>query len=244
MFELTGKNAIVTGASRGIGKEIALKLAKQGANIAVIDMNKNEDTLKEIADLGVKVEFYTCDVSSSDETKAVVKEIAKEFGSVEILVNNAGITRDGLMLRMSDADYDLVLGINLKGAFNMTKACYQGFMRKRYGRVINITSVSGILGNAGQANYSASKAGLIGLTKTVARELAERGVTCNAVAPGFIQTDMTANLDLENNPLMQSVPQKRLGTPNDIANAVVFLASDEAAYITGEVIKVDGGMAM
>ncbi|MFI3206750.1 MAG: SDR family NAD(P)-dependent oxidoreductase, partial [Clostridia bacterium] len=153
MFKLTGKNAIVTGASRGIGKEIALKLAKQGANIAVIDMNKNEDTLKEIADLGVKVEFYSCDVSSSAETKAVVKEIAKEFGSVEILVNNAGITRDGLMLRMSDQDYDLVLGINLKGAFNMTKACYQGFMRKRYGRVINITSVSGILGNAGQANY-------------------------------------------------------------------------------------------
>lgn len=244
MFELTGKNAIVTGASRGIGREIALKLAKQGANIAVLDMNKNEETLKEIADLGVKVEFYTCNVADSSETKSVVKEIIKEFGSVEILINNAGITRDGLMLRMSDEDYDLVLDINLKGAFNMTKACYQGFMRKRYGRVINITSVSGILGNAGQANYSASKAGLIGLTKTVARELAERGVTCNAVAPGFIQTDMTANLNLENNPLMQSVPQKRLGTPEDIANAVVFLASDEAAYITGEVIKVDGGMAM
>lgn len=244
MFELNEKNAIVTGASRGIGKEIALKLAKQGANIAVIDMNKNDDTLKEIADLGVKVKFYTCDVSNSEETKAVVKEIANDFGSVEILVNNAGITRDGLMLRMSDADYDLVLGINLKGAFNMTKACYQGFMRKRYGRIINITSVSGILGNAGQANYSASKAGLIGLTKTVARELAERGVTCNAVAPGFIQTDMTADLDLDNNPLMQSVPQKRLGTPDDIANAVVFLASDEASYITGEVVKVDGGMAM
>lgn len=244
MFELTGKNAIVTGASRGIGKEIALKLAKQGANIAVIDMNKNDDTLKEIADLGVKVAFYTCNVADSADTKSVVKEITKEFGSVEILVNNAGITRDGLMLRMSDEDYDLVLNINLKGAFNMTKACYQGFMRKRYGRVINITSVSGILGNAGQANYSASKAGLIGLTKTIARELAERGVTCNAVAPGFIQTDMTADLNLENNPLMQSVPQKRLGTPDDIANAVVFLASDEASYITGEVLKVDGGMAM
>ncbi len=244
MFELTGKNAIVTGASRGIGKEIALKLASQGANIAVLDMNKNEDTIKEIADLGVKVEFYKCNVADSKETKETVKTIIKEFGSVEILVNNAGITRDGLMLRMSDEDYDLVLDINLKGAFNMTKACYQAFMRKRYGRVINITSVSGILGNAGQANYSASKAGLIGLTKTVARELAERGVTCNAVAPGFIQTDMTADLDLDNNPLMQSVPQKRLGLPVDIANAVVFLASDEASYITGEVIKVDGGMAM
>ncbi len=244
MFELTGKNAIVTGGSRGIGKEIALKLAKQGANIAVLDMNKNDETMAEIASLGVKVEYYTCNVADSTQAKDTVKEIIKEFGSVDILVNNAGITRDGLMLRMSDEDYDLVLNINLKGAFNMIKACYQGFMRKRYGKIINITSVSGILGNAGQANYSASKAGLIGLTKTVARELAERGVNCNAVAPGFIQTDMTAELDLSNNPLMQSVPQKRLGVPEDIANAVVFLASDEASYITGSVIKVDGGMAM
>ncbi len=244
MFELTNKTAIVTGGSRGIGKAISLKLASQGANIAVLDMMENEETIKEIEALGVKSMFFKCNVADMAETKDVVKSVIKEFGGLDILVNNAGITRDGLVLSMKEADYDAVLNVNLKGSFNMIKACYQAFMRKRKGRIVNITSVSGILGNACQANYSASKAGLIGLTKTVARELAERGVCCNAVAPGFIQTDMTANLDLDNNPLMQSVPQKRLGSVEDIANAVVFLASDEASYITGEVIKVDGGMAM
>lgn len=244
MLNLTGKTAIVTGGSRGIGKEIALKLASRGANIAVLDMAENTDTLNEIKEKGVNAVFYKCDVSSTDECKAVVKTIIKEFGAVDILVNNAGVTRDGLVLSMKEADYDLVLDINLKGAFNMIKACYQGFIRKRSGKIINIASVSGLMGNAGQANYSASKAGLIGLTKSVARELAERGVNCNAVAPGFIQTEMTANLKLENNTLVNSIPTKKLGLPEDVANAVVFLASDEASYITGEVIRVDGGMAM
>lgn len=244
MLNLTGKNAIVTGGSRGIGKAIAIKLASRGANVAVLATTENADTLNEIREFGVKAEFYKCDVSVTDDCKSVVKTIIKEFGSVDILVNNAGITKDGLALSMKEADYDLVLDINLKGSFNMIKACYQGFIRKRSGKIINITSVSGLMGNAGQANYSASKAGLVGLTKSIARELAERGVNCNAVAPGFIQTDMTANLNIENNSLVNSIPTKKLGLPEDVANAVVFLASDEASYITGEVLRVDGGMAM
>lgn len=246
MFDLTGKNAIVTGASRGIGKAIALKLAAQGANIAILCMGRQEDADKateEIKALGVKCEFYRCDVSSAQDTKDTVKAVIKEFGGVDILVNNAGITRDGLVLSMKEEDYDLVLNINLKGAFNMIKACYSPFIRKRKGKIINISSVSGMIGNAGQANYSASKAGLIGLTKSVARELAERHICVNAVAPGFIQTEMTAGIGAEN-PLMQSIPQKRVGMPDDIANAVLFLASDESSYITGEVLRVDGGMAM
>ncbi|MFI3325662.1 MAG: 3-oxoacyl-[acyl-carrier-protein] reductase [Clostridia bacterium] len=244
MFNLTNKNAIVTGGSRGIGKVIALTLAKQGANIAVLDMNENEETMAEIAELGVKTAYYKCNVSSLEDADSVVKAVTKEFGSVDILINNAGITRDGLILSMKEADYDAVLDINLKGAFNMIKACYRGFIRKKTGKIVNISSVSGLMGNAGQANYSASKAGLIGLSKSVARELAERGVCCNVVAPGFIATDMTHDLDLDNHPLMNSIPQKKVGTPQDIANAVLFLASDEANYITGEVIRVDGGMAM
>ncbi len=244
MLNLTNKNAIVTGASRGIGKTIALTMAKQGANIAVLDMGENEETMAELKATGVKAVFYKCNVASLEETDAVVKAIVEEFGSVDILVNNAGITRDNLILKMSEADYDAVLNVNLKGAFNMIKSCYRGFVRKRAGKIINISSVSGTLGNAGQANYSASKAGLIGLTKSVARELAERGICCNAVAPGFIQTDMITGLDHANNTLMNNIPQKKLGTPQDIANAVVFLASEEANYITGEVLKVDGGMAM
>lgn len=244
MFNLTNKNAIVTGGSRGIGKIIALTLAKQGANIAVLDMTENEETMAEIAQIGVKTAFYKCNVSSLQECETVVKTITKEFGSVDILINNAGITRDGLILSMKEADYDAVLDINLKGAFNMIKACYRGFIRKKTGKIVNISSVSGLMGNAGQANYSASKAGLVGLSKSVARELAERGVCCNVVAPGFIATDMTHDLDLANHPLMNSIPQKKVGNPQDIANAVLFLASEEANYITGEVIRVDGGMAM
>ncbi len=246
MINLKEKNAIVTGATRGIGKAIALKLASQGANIAVLCVGSQEDAdkaLAEIEALGVKAAFYRCDVSSMDETKAVVKQVIKDFGGVDILINNAGVTRDGLMLTMKDADWDLVLDINLKGAFNMIKACYQGFIRRKSGKIVNISSVSGMMGNAGQTNYSASKAGLIGLTKSVARELAQRNVNCNAVAPGFIKTDMTANIS-EDNDLMVGLPTKRMGTPDDIANAVAFLVSDEASYITGEVLRVDGGMAM
>ena len=222
-MSLNGKTALVTGASRGIGRAIALRLAEDGANVAVI---------------------YA---GSADKAEAVVNETVKavtnDLGKIDILVNNAGITRDGLMLRMKDEDFDAVLDTNLKGAFNMIRACYSGFIRKKSGRIINISSVSGIMGNAGQANYSASKAGVIGLTKSVARELASRGITCNAVAPGFIQTDMTENLG-DNNPLLNSIPLGRMGKPEDIAAAVAFLASDSAAYITGEVLKVDGGLAI
>ena len=237
-MSLNGKTALVTGASRGIGRAIALRLAEDGANVAVIyagSADKAEAVVNEITALGVNAKAYRCNVADS----AAVNDL----GKIDILVNNAGITRDGLMLRMKDEDFDAVLDTNLKGAFNMIRACYSGFIRKKSGRIINISSVSGIMGNAGQANYSASKAGVIGLTKSVARELASRGITCNAVAPGFIQTDMTENLG-DNNPLLNSIPLGRMGKPEDIAAAVAFLASDSAAYITGEVLKVDGGLAI
>ena len=193
--------------------------------------------------MGVEAKAYKCNVTVTEEVAATVKAVAADLGKVDILVNNAGITRDGLVLSMKDADFDAVLNTNLKGAFNMIRACYSGFIRKKSGRIINISSVSGIMGNAGQANYSASKAGLIGLTKTVARELASRNVTCNAVAPGFIQTAMTKDIG-EDNALRTMIPLGRMGKPEDIAEAVAFLASDAAGYITGEVLRVDGGLAM
>ena len=221
-MSLSGKTALVTGASRGIGRAIALRLAADGANVAVI---------------------YAGSADKAEAVKETVKAVTAELGKIDILVNNAGITRDSLVLSMKDEDYDAVLDTNLKGAFNMIRACYSGFIRKRSGRIINISSVSGIMGNAGQANYSASKAGLIGLTKSVARELASRNVTCNAVAPGFIQTDMTENIG-EDNTLRSMIPLGRMGKPEDIAAAVAFLASDAAAYITGEVLRVDGGLAI
>ena len=243
---LNGKTALVTGASRGIGRAIALRLAEDGANVAVIyagSADKAEAVVNEITALGVNAKAYRCNVADSAAVNETVKAVTNDLGKIDILVNNAGITRDGLMLRMKDEDFDAVLDTNLKGAFNMIRACYSGFIRKKSGRIINISSVSGIMGNAGQANYSASKAGVIGLTKSVARELASRGITCNAVAPGFIQTDMTENLG-DNNPLLNSIPLGRMGKPEDIAAAVAFLASDSAAYITGEVLKVDGGLAI
>ena len=243
-MSLNGKTALVTGASRGIGRAIALRLAEDGANVAVIyagSADKAEAVVNEITALGAKA--YQCNVADSAAVNETVKAVTNDLGKIDILVNNAGITRDGLMLRMKDEDFDAVLDTNLKGAFNMIRACYSGFIRKKSGRIINISSVSGIMGNAGQANYSASKAGVIGLTKSVARELASRGITCNAVAPGFIQTDMTENLG-DNNPLLNSIPLGRMGKPEDIAAAVAFLASDSAAYITGEVLKVDGGLAI
>lgn len=245
-MSLNGKTALVTGASRGIGRAIALRLAEDGANVAVIyagNADKAEAVVNEITALGVNAKAYRCNVADSAAVNKTVKAVTNDLGKIDILVNNAGITRDGLMLRMKDEDFDAVLDTNLKGAFNMIRACYSGFIRKKSGRIINISSVSGIMGNAGQANYSASKAGVIGLTKSVARELASRGITCNAVAPGFIQTDMTENLG-DNNPLLNSIPVGRMGKPEDIAAAVAFLASDSAAYITGEVLKVDGGLAI
>lgn len=245
-MSLNGKTALVTGASRGIGRAIALRLAEDGANVAVIyagSADKAEAVVNEITALGVNAKAYRCNVADSAAVNETVKAVTDDLGKIDILVNNAGITRDGLMLRMKDEDFDAVLDTNLKGAFNMIRACYSGFIRKKSGRIINISSVSGIMGNAGQANYSASKAGVIGLTKSVARELASRGITCNAVAPGFIQTDMTENLG-DNNPLLNSIPLGRMGKPEDIAAAVAFLASDSAAYITGEVLKVDGGLAI
>lgn len=245
-MSLNGKTALVTGASRGIGRAIALRLAEDGANVAVIyagSADKAEAVVNEITALGVNAKAYRCNVADSAAVNETVKAVTNDLGKIDILVNNAGITRDGLMLRMKDEDFDAVLDTNLKGAFNMIRACYSDFIRKKSGRIINISSVSGIMGNAGQANYSASKAGVIGLTKSVARELASRGITCNAVAPGFIQTDMTENLG-DNNPLLNSIPLGRMGKPEDIAAAVAFLASDSAAYITGEVLKVDGGLAI
>ena len=245
-MSLNGKTALVTGASRGIGRAIALRLAEDGANVAVIyagSADKAVAVVNEITALGVNAKAYRCNVADSAAVNETVKAVTNDLGKIDILVNNAGITRDGLMLRMKDEDFDAVLDTNLKGAFNMIRACYSGFIRKKSGRIINISSVSGIMGNAGQANYSASKAGVIGLTKSVARELASRGITCNAVAPGFIQTDMTENLG-DNNPLLNSIPLGRMGKPEDIAAAVAFLASDSAAYITGEVLKVDGGLAI
>ena len=245
-MSLNGKTPLVTGASRGIGRAIALRLAEDGANVAVIyagSADKAEAVVNEITALGVNAKAYQCNVADSAAVNETVKAVTNDLGKIDILVNNAGITRDGLMLRMKDEDFDAVLDTNLKGAFNMIRACYSGFIRKKSGRIINISSVSGIMGNAGQANYSASKAGVIGLTKSVARELASRGITCNAVAPGFIQTGMTENLG-DNNPLLNSIPLGRMGKPEDIAAAVAFLASDSAAYITGEVLKVDGGLAI
>jgi 3-oxoacyl-[acyl-carrier protein] reductase len=245
---LNGKTAVVTGGSRGIGKAISLKMAQSGADVAIIYAGNEkaaEETLCLIEQLGVKAKIYRCDVSDFNESKNTVNEIISDFGGIDILINNAGILRDGLILSMKEEDYDAVLNTNLKGAFHMIKHTYRHFMKKRKGRIINITSVSGIIGNAGQANYSSAKAGLIGLTKSAAKELASRNITCNAIAPGFIETDMTSSLpDKVKEEAVNAVPLKRMGTPTDIANLAAFLASDEAAYITGEVIKIDGGLCM
>jgi len=245
---LKGKTAVITGASTGIGKAIALNMAQNGANTALIYIGDESLALdvKTRAEVnGVKAEIYQCDVADFNATKAVCEKIASDFGTVDILVNNAGITRDGLLLRMSESDFDDVIAVNLKGVFNLTKHLSRPIMRSQAGRIINISSVSGIMGNSGQANYSASKAGVIGLTKTTAKEFAGRNITCNAIAPGFIKTDMTADLPqavIEH--ANTSIPLKRMGTADEIANVALFLASDLASYITGELIKVDGGLCM
>lgn len=243
---LKGKTAVVTGGSRGIGKAIAVTLAKYGANVAIIykgNASAAEETCKEIESLSVSAKAYCCDVADFEQSQAVCKDILADAGKIDILVNNAGIIRDNLILRMKEEDFDSVISTNLKGAFNMTKHLYQPFMRQRSGRILNITSVSGMMGNAGQANYSAAKAGLIGLTKTTAKELAGRGVTCNAIAPGFIRTDMTDALS-ENiqKSAVETIPLKRMGEVEEIAELAAFLASDKAGYITGEIIKIDGGL--
>ncbi len=248
MMELTGKTAVVTGGSRGIGRAVVLKLAAQGANVAILfagNVKAAEETRMQAAALGVRAESYQCDVSDAGEVKAIVAKVLEDFGSVDILVNNAGITKDNLVLRMTEDDFKKVVDTNLSGAFYMIKQLYPHFMKKRRGKIINISSVSGVMGNAGQANYSSAKAGMIGLTKSVARELAGRGVNCNAVAPGFVQTDMTdAMPEAIREEAVKGIPMKRMARPEDIANAVLFLASDCSDYITGEVLKVDGGLAM
>ena len=248
MLDLTGKTAVITGASRGIGKEIALKFAKQGANIAFLhymDAENAANTENELNELGIKAKGYECNVADFDAAQAATEQIIADFGEVHILVNNAGIVRDMLILKMKEADFDAVISVNLKGAFNMTKALYQHFMKKRRGRIINISSIVGLTGNAGQANYASAKAGMIGLTKSVAKELGMRNVTANAIAPGFIKTDMTDGMpEKAREATLAAIPLGRAGLVDDIANTALFLASDEASYITGEVIRVDGGLAM
>lgn len=244
---LKGKTAVVTGGSRGIGAAICEKLASLGADVAVIYAG-NEAAAQAVCgkcagEYGVKAAAYRCDVSDFEASKETVARIKADFGGVDILVNNAGINRDGLIARMRESDFDDVVNTNLKGAFNMIRHCSGIFIRARAGKIINISSVAGLMGNAGQANYAASKAGLIGLTKSVARELASRGVTCNAIAPGFIATDMTAGFD-EGNALVASIPLGRMGTPGDVAELAAFLAGSGSDYITGEVFRVDGGIAM
>lgn len=245
-MKLEGKIALVTGGSQGLGKAIALKLAENGADIAVVYVGPEEpalETCREIEALGRRVKSYVCDVRDEQAVEATVEAVRNDLGKVDILVNNAGVTRDGLMVGMKDADYDLVLDINLKGAFHMTRACYRDFMRKKAGKIINISSIAGLVGNVGQVNYAASKAGLIGMSKSIAKELGSRGVCCNCIAPGFIATDMTKDIK-EDNLLLQQVPMKKMGTPEDVANVALFLASPESDYITGETIRVDGGLAI
>lgn len=243
---LKGKTAIVTGGSRGIGAAICKRFAEQGANIALLyagNTQKAEETKAALQEMGVKAEAYQCNVADAEQVAAVCKQIIKDFGGADILVNNAGITKDKLVPMMKVPDFDSVVDTNLKGAFYMIKQLYPVFMKQKSGKIINISSVSGLMGNPGQANYSASKAGLIGLTKSVAKELASRNVNCNAIAPGFVATDMTENLS-ENNALVDHIPMKRFAQPEDIANLALFLASDQSDYITGEVIRIDGGLAM
>ena len=245
---LTEKVALVTGASRGIGRQIALTLAKNGATV-VVNYNgsaqKAEEVAEEIRTLGGSAITYQCDVSDYEQSEKMVQDLIAQYKKVDILVNNAGITRDGLLMRMSESDYDAVLDTNLKGAFNTIRHLSRYFLKQRSGKIINITSVSGVTGNAGQANYAAAKAGMIGLTKSVARELASRGICVNAVAPGFIQTEMTEVLSesVQEN-IKKTIPLGTMGTTQDVADMVLFLAGEHSNYITGQVFHVDGGMVM
>ena len=245
---LTGKTALITGAARGIGKAIALKFASEGANIAFTDLVIDENgkaTEAEIAALGVKAKGYASNAANFEETEQIVSQVKADFGSIDILVNNAGITKDGLMLRMTEAQWDAVIAVNLKSAFNFIHACTPIMMRQRGGSIINMSSVVGVHGNAGQCNYSASKAGLIALAKSIAQEMGAKGIRANAIAPGFIETAMTAALpDDVRKEWVSKIPLRRGGTVDDIANVATFLASDMSSYVSGQVIQVDGGMNM
>lgn len=245
---LKGKNVIVTGATRGIGREIALTLAQNGANIAMNYRNLNsevEDLINEIKSFGVDALAIKCDVSITEEVDNFVKEVKSHYNTIDVLVNNAGITKDGLILRMKEEDFDDVLDVNLKGTFNTTKSVSSIMVRQKYGKIINISSVVGIAGNAGQCNYAASKAGVIGFSKSIARELASRNVNVNVIAPGYINTDMTKVLpDRVKEEVLKTIPMKKIGEPREVANLVLFLSSDLSNYITGQVINVDGGMVM
>ncbi|MEI3610930.1 3-oxoacyl-[acyl-carrier-protein] reductase [Pseudogracilibacillus sp. SO30301A] len=247
-MSLEGKIALVTGSSRGIGRSIALELGKKGVNVAVNyagNEQKAEEVVQELHDLGVKAIKIRANVADEQDVKAMIKEVTKEFGRLDILVNNAGITKDNLLMRMKVEEFDQVIETNLKGAFLCTKAVTRQMMKQRYGKIINIASIVGVSGNPGQANYVAAKAGLIGLTKSTAKELATRNILVNAVAPGFITTDMTDVLtEDQKDDILSQIPLKKLGEPEDIANVVCFLATDDAKYITGQTIHVDGGMVM
>lgn len=243
---LQGKTALVTGASRGIGKAIAIKFAQQGADVAFTDL-KYDDAAKalekELEEYGIKAKAYASDASSLQSSEEAIKEIVKEFGKIDILVNNAGITKDNLLMRMSDSDWDAVINVNLKSVFNLTKATQRIFLKQRSGTIINMSSVVGREGNAGQSNYAASKAGIIGFTKSIAQELGSRNIRCNAIAPGFIETEMTATLPKDvKEDWEQQIPLRRVGTTEDVANLALFLASDLSTYISGQVINVCGGM--
>lgn len=244
---LEGKTALVTGGSRGIGRTICLKFAQEGANVAFSDiaMDENVESLvKEIEALGVKAKGYASDASSYTQSETLVDDIAKDFGRIDILVNNAGITRDNLLMRITEADWDLVIQVNLKSVFNLTKAVQKYMLKQRSGSIINMSSVVGVQGNAGQSNYSASKAGIIGFTKSVAQELGSRNIRCNAIAPGFIETKMTEKLPEEvRNEWIKTIPLRRAGQPQDVANVATFLASELSTYVTGQVINVCGGMS-
>lgn len=247
-MSLKSKVALVTGGSRGIGREIALELAKTGVDIAITYVNNLEKAsivIEEIISYGVRAIAIQANVSIEEDVTNMIKTIEKELGSVDILVNNAGVTKDNLLIRMKEDEWDEVMNVNLKGTFLCTKAVSRSMMKKRYGKIINITSVVGIMGNAGQGNYSASKAGVIGFTKSMAKELASRGIRVNAIAPGFIETDMTESLNDEiKEAMINAIPLNSFGSPKDIANVVIFLASENSDYITGQVISVDGGMVM
>ncbi len=244
---LEGKTAIVTGGARGIGRAISVKLASEGANVVICDLVINEaaeKTIKLIEEQGVKAAAFPANVTVAEDCENLFKQATEQFGQVDILVNNAGVTRDNLIMRMKEEDFDLVISTNLKGTYNMMKAATRPMMKARYGRIVNISSVVGIYGNAGQVNYSASKAGVIGMTKSLAKELGSRGITVNAVAPGFIETDMTKVLsdDLKAE-MVKNIALGRPGQPEDVAKVVAFLASDEAEYVTGQVIECSGGMS-
>ena len=245
MALLQGKTALITGAARGIGKAIALRFAQEGANIAFTDLEINKETEAEIEALGVKAKSYASNAADFAQTEEVVKQVHTDFGSIDILVNNAGITKDGLMMRMTEQQWDAVIAVNLKSAFNFIHACVPIMMRQRCGSIINMSSVVGVHGNAGQANYAASKAGLISLAKSIAQEVGSRGIRANAIAPGFIDTAMTQALpDDVRKDWIQKIPLRRGGTVEDIANVATFLASDLSSYVSGQVIPVDGGMNM